>query len=260
MVHDILLCGEAEMPLHEWDRVRAGKFHHFHNSWIYKLCDRLNAGLLPRGFYAAGKQVAGDVEPDVLTLQRSGESQPDWRGATAVIAVEEHPPKATYTFDAEQGAYVRKQDQVVIRATDGDRIVALIEIVSRANKQSRHEIDRFLRKIAAAIDSGYHTLMIDLHIPGSFDPLGMHAAVWDYMFGTCPELPSGARSIVSYRVDPSLRAYVEPLALGQPLPSMPLFLDAAWYVRTPLEETYMQAWAGLPEPWKQEITGSRTSA
>jgi hypothetical protein len=31
------------MPIHDWSRVRAGMFHHFYNSWIYKLSDRLNA-------------------------------------------------------------------------------------------------------------------------------------------------------------------------------------------------------------------------
>ena len=67
------------MPVHDWSRVRAGTFHHFHNSWIYKLCDRLNAGLLPRDFYAAGEQISGDIAPDVLTLQ-SGQADPqiDW--------------------------------------------------------------------------------------------------------------------------------------------------------------------------------------
>jgi hypothetical protein len=37
------------------------------------------------------------------------------------------------------------------------------------------------------------------------------------------------------------------------LPEMPLFLDAGWYVHVPLEETYLQAWAGFPGPWKDML-------
>jgi len=30
----------------------------------------------------------------------------------------------------------------------------------------------------------------------------------------------------------------------------------AWiYVNVPLEETYLQTWNGLPEPWKEELAG-----
>ena len=31
------------MPIHDWARVDAGLFHAFHQNWIIKLCDTLNA-------------------------------------------------------------------------------------------------------------------------------------------------------------------------------------------------------------------------
>ena len=34
---------------------------------------------------------------------------------------------------------------------------------------------------------------------------------------------------------------------------MPLFLEAGWYVRVPLEETYQQARRGVPERWRRVI-------
>jgi hypothetical protein len=34
---------------------------------------------------------------------------------------------------------------------------------------------------------------------------------------------------------------------------MPLFLEAGWYVRVPLEETYQQAWRGVPDRWRRVI-------
>ena len=246
------------MPLHDWSRVRAGKFHHFHNSWIYTLSDRLNGGILPPGFYAAGEQVAGDVEPDVLALQKREPHPAAPAGGNpggGAVALLEHPPRVSVTIQAEADSYRRKQDHLVIRSSDSDRIVALIEIVSRANKDSRHRLDQFLRKLAAAFDAGDHVLVIDLHPPGTLDPHGMHGAIWDYLFGTCPPAPRDRPlTLASYCVPPPATAYVEPLAVGARLPDMPLFLAAGWYVNVPLEETYAQTWEGFPAPWKADLT------
>ena len=57
---------------------------------------------------------------------------------------------------------------------------------------------------------------------------------------------------MSYRARP-VTAYVEPVAIGSPLPAMPLFLDSDWYVEVPLEETYIQTWNGIPDPWKADF-------
>jgi hypothetical protein len=35
------------MPVHDWRRVDAGIFHHFHLGWIAELSRALNRGLLP---------------------------------------------------------------------------------------------------------------------------------------------------------------------------------------------------------------------
>ena len=40
------------MPVHDWKRVEAGTFHHFHHSWIEELQRVLNKDLLPPDFYA----------------------------------------------------------------------------------------------------------------------------------------------------------------------------------------------------------------
>ena len=34
---------------------------------------------------------------------------------------------------------------------------------------------------------------------------------------------------------------------------LPLFLDTSGYIRVPLEETYLETWGSLPEPWKREL-------
>jgi hypothetical protein len=245
------------MPVHDWARVRAGKFHHFHNWWIYKLSDRLNAGLLPPGLYAAGEQVVGEIEPDMLaegvgSLFRREEACRQQRAAP--VATKKTPdPLPTCVMSADESAYVRRQDHLTIRTVEDHRLVALIEIVSRDNKSSRHEFERLLRKAGAALTAGIHLLVIDLHPTGTLDPDGIHGAIWEYLFGTRPAAPADRPlTLASYRATPPT-AYVEPLAVGDGLPDMPLFLDSDSYVSVPLEETYLQTWQGLPAPWKDEL-------
>ena len=59
------------MPIHDWTRVDAGLFHAFHQRWISALCDALNTGGLPRGYFALPEQNIRGPIPDVLTLQLS---------------------------------------------------------------------------------------------------------------------------------------------------------------------------------------------
>ena len=82
------------MPVHDWTRVSAGIFHHFHFEWIGDLSRQLNRGLLPPDYYALAEQLAGGLGPDVLTLQL-----PENRAAAIAepaggIALAANPPKA----------------------------------------------------------------------------------------------------------------------------------------------------------------------
>lgn len=246
------------MPVHNWSRVRAGTFHHFHNSWIYKLSDRLNSGLLPPDFYAAGEQISGDIEPDVLALQSGGaDLNIDWSARREVAALAKRPPLVKFVVDAEGPLYAKKEDHLVIRHASGDRIVAMIEIVSRGNKDSRARLEQFLRRAAAALNDDIHLLIIDVHQPTPLAPQGMHASLWEYLFGAEPELPGDlSRAAVSYRAADQITAYLEPLGVGEPLPEMPLFLDPEWYISVPLESTYADAYRGLPANWRGELDGA----
>ncbi len=48
-------------------------------------------------------------------------------------------------------------------------------------------------------------------------------------------------------------AFIEPVAVGKPLPDMPLFLRPPRHVMVSLEETYQTAFAGVPERWRREL-------
>jgi hypothetical protein len=61
--------GQA-VPVHDWSRVNANLFHHFHQAWTLNLANALNGGLLPKGYAALVEQHAGSIVPDVIALQR----------------------------------------------------------------------------------------------------------------------------------------------------------------------------------------------
>jgi hypothetical protein len=61
-------------------------------------------------------------------------------------------------------------------------------------------------------------------------------------------------TLVSYAWDgEEPEAFLEPVAVGQPLIDMPLFLTAERYVNVPLEPTYQSAYLGMPEFWRNVL-------
>lgn len=241
------------MPIHDWTRVTAGTWHDFHLAWIAELRNALNAGLLPAPYYAQAEQVAGPFGPDVLALEAAdeGESEADAGGGLA-IAIAPPRPKLVAQMEAENSE--RRRRNLVIRHASGDRVVALIELVSPGNKASRHAIRSFVEKAADALVRGYHLLVIDLFPPTARDPDGIHNAIWGELSDARFEPPADARlTLAAYSAGPVRRAYVEPTAVGRELIEMPLFLDPDTYVNVPLEETYRAAYRGVPGRWKKVL-------
>ena len=152
------------MPMHDWTNVSAGTFHDFHNSWITHLKERLNAGLLPDPYYALGEQRAGDTGLDLLALRtvtamNDADDSPFTTG-NGMVAVLDAPPRVHLSQEAslEAAFYLAKRRTLVIRHATGDRIVALVEIVSPSNKHNRDEIESFVDKVLAALRQGIHVL------------------------------------------------------------------------------------------------------
>ncbi len=249
------------MPVHDWTRVQAGTFHHFHTAWMTHLSETLNGGLLPAGYYAMSEQIAGDVGPDVLTLEAIEPARPpaDRSGSprTGMTAVAESPPEVSFTATAETASYASKRRTLVIRHSSGDRIVALIEIVSPGNKNKRAALNAFIDKALAALRHGQHLLIIDLHPPGRNDPEGIHCALWAEIEDASYTMPPDKKlTLAAYSAGTVTTAYVEPISVGSTLPDMPLFLEPNGYVNVPLEETYLAAWRGVPERWRRVIEGT----
>ena len=243
------------MPVHDWTRVTAGTFHDFHMSWIIHLKETLNGGLLPDGYFALAEQHAQDVLPDVLTLSASSGGQNGDEGGGVALA--EAPPKVAVPIRlSESAAYREERKTLVIRHRSGRRIVALIEIVSPANKDRDKTVERFVRKAESALRQDIHLLVIDLLPAGPWDPGDINAAIWDAVGGEEFQSPAGKPlTIAAYLADRQPELFAEPLAVGDPLPEMPLFLDGDRYVNVPLESTYMAAYTGVPALLRDVIEG-----
>ena len=236
------------MAVHNWKRVRSGTFHDFHTAWIGELRRALNTGLLPPDYYVMAEQVAGDVGPDVLALHSPNDSEGE------LLDNGDAANGGGLMLAAEALLYIAKQKVLVIRHSSGDRIVAMIEIISPGNKQSRDEVDRFVHKALSALHGGIHLLIIDLFPPGRSDPQGLHGALWSRLgedeFLQPPEKPL---TLAAYEARLLPIAYVEPIAVGLELPDMPLFLSTDGYINVPLEATYRAAYEGVPERWRRVI-------
>ena len=131
-------------------------------------------------------------------------------------------------------------------------MVAVIEIVSPGNKNTHHGLKAFVRKASDLIWQGIHLLVIDLFPPSERDPQGIHKAIWDEVAERPFELPADKPlTVVAYRASPTKTAYVEPVAVGDELPALPIFLTDQDYVPAPLEETYQVSWAAYPADLKE---------
>ncbi len=132
-------------------------------------------------------------------------------------------------------------------------LVAVIEIVSPGNKASRNEIRAFVGKAVKLIAEGVHLLVIDVFPPSQLDPQGIHKAIWDEFNETEFEWPADRPlTLASYQAGPPPEAYIEPLAVGDRLPDMPLFLSSGDFVEVPLEATYRTTWDDFfPAPMKR---------
>jgi hypothetical protein len=244
------------MPMHDWTAVPAGIFHAFHHRWISALSDSLNLGLLPREYYALPAQQAAGFGPDVLTLQdqsrRRGDESAKTSGSVALLS----KPQTRFVAESDVEFYRRKKSSIAVRHVSGDRLVAMVEIVSPGNKSSRGAFTAFVDKVSDLLELRIHLLIVDPLPPGPRDPNGVHAAIWEQVEDGPFELPADKPlTLVAYECDLTTRAYIEPIAVGDVLADMPLYLEPEGYVPVPLEAAYQTAYSVMPERWRKVLEG-----
>jgi hypothetical protein len=221
--------------MHDWSRADAGVYHDFHHRWVTHLTEALNAGLLPETHYALGE--TGNVSSTLNALNMSPEEG-----------------------KIDNTRYLRK---IVIRQLTevtseevwfGDRIVALVEIVSGANKVSPERIVRFVENVLTALHRGIHVVVVDPFPATRRDSASIHGVLCKELGEPHFEPPSDRPlTLVSYCAGPPITAHVELMCVGAPLNEMPLFLTKTHSVPMPLEASYERAWTAEPRRWKNEI-------
>lgn len=226
------------MPIHDWKKVDTGVFHTFHGSWIAKIHEALMSGLLPAGYFALTDTYLDGVMPDILTLRHRDTDgfQDDSLSGTMLKT---HRPKAFHIVRSEDDHFLAKQRHIVVRDRRNRRVVAVIEIVSRSNKRSPLAVEQFVLKSVELLKAGIHLMVIDLLPPTKACPLGFHNKIWEYGHAVCDYEPAEGKnlSVVSYDASDMLEAFLEPLAVGDAMPSSPLFLLEGTHIELPLEET-----------------------
>ncbi len=246
------------MPIHDWTRVDAGIFHHFHQGWVVEITNALNRGLLPGDYYALTERRSAGFEPDILTL-KSAEADPDGpssspdprppaRAGGGVLTAD---PLVSIKAETDLDFYRRRQDIAAIRHASDDHLVAIVEVVSKGNKSGRKAFDDFLRKATECLGHGIHLLILDLQPPTARDPQGIHGTIWDEIAGQeYARPPDKPLTLAAYEAGPAIRAFVEPVAAGDTPIDMPLFLEPGRHVPLPVEATYRTAFDSVPGRWR----------
>jgi hypothetical protein len=244
------------MPIHDWSRVDEGIFHDFHHAWIGENKRALNRALKGTDYYALVEQIAGGLGPDVLTLQVPGREKkpkkPPVHRAGVGIALADSPPQTRFRVTNIPRWYATKKKAVTIRHVSEHRVVAVLEILSLGNKSSRSGLMTFVRKTQDLLAGGVHLALVDLYPPTKRDPEGIHSVVWgeddDDTFHFDPAKPL---TCASYIGGPTAEAFVEPVAVGDMLPTLALFLTPEEYAPVPLETTYQAAFEAVPDFWRE---------
>jgi len=143
--------------------------------------------------------------------------------------------------------YLPRRRVIVIRQVSGDRVVAIVEMVSPDSKQSIAQLGAMVERTVVSLSKGIHVALVDLHPPGPYDPEGLHKVIWREL-GQQPTafIEDRPLTIVSYRALRDVKAYIEPRSVGEELPAMPLFLNGAARVSFPLASSYAKAFAKVP--------------
>jgi Protein of unknown function (DUF4058) len=208
----------------------------FHSGWANEIVLQLNKSL-PAGYVARPNVKLGvDVGADVGTLSEAERPPGEEAGgiATAVWA----PPKPTLSVAVDFSHL--DVFEVQVHREGGLEMVAAIELISPRNKERRAARHPFAAKCAAYLQAGVSVVLVDV-VTGRKESL--YAALLEEL-----ELHhdgNGQHELyaVSCRTTPPdepalFEAWLEPLTLGLPLPTLPLWLETNVAISLPLERSY----------------------
>jgi hypothetical protein len=235
------------MPLRDHFRPPVKNRHRWselHGGWPMMLVRQL-FNILPAGYEAAPCVHIGQFfEIDVSTFEvdepsSSGLVSGSGDGGLALAA----PPEPTWTLETD----LSEQDEFEVRIYDtelGQQLVAAIEIVSPANKDRPENRRAFVAKVAALLQKDVCVSIIDLVTIRQFN---LYADLLELIGEVDPKLGPAPPNLYSITIRSRKRPgnkrslldlWYYPMTLGQPLPTLPIWLNAELNVLLPLEPSY----------------------
>ncbi len=216
----------------------------FHGAWPTAIVMALNRKLPPQFDAEPRVHLGAYFEIDVASYEEdevnplaSGGGTEAGGVATAVWA----PPQPTLAVATD----LPDQDEYEVRVYDAQhhrRLVAAVEIVSPANKDRPEHRRMFVAKCAALLRQHVCVAIVDVVTTRQFN---LYNDLLDLIGQTNPSLapeppPLYAAACRWTRSDGAGRfeAWAYPLALGQPLPTLPLWLADNLAVPLELEASY----------------------
>jgi hypothetical protein len=218
---------------------RTHPWRSFHGAWAAAMARLLNQGVLPPGYYAVPLlDRDGPVEINVAALCENGAPAPPGGEAVPQPWAAPAPGLAVAVELVAVDAV-----EVQVFADDGDpRLAAAVELVSPRNKDRPQARQAFAVKCVGYLQQGSSVVVVDTVTTRRAD---LHAAVLSLLGAKAvPAAAGSSLSAVSYRTvgreeeTQQLLAWPAPLALGQPLPTLPLWIAADFSVPLDLETSY----------------------
>ena len=203
-------------------------WHAFHNSWATYISSQLNA-MLPEGYFAEANVQFG-VEIDVAAFEEhvTTSQQGTWSPS---------PPLASFPLELPAAVI----EVGVFSRSGGPVLAGAVELVSPANKDRPAHREALVSKCAAYLQSGVGLVLVDVVTDRSAD---LHrellARVGAGDPGPGPSLSGSAYRPVNRDGAPALDVWREMLAVGQRLPSLPLWLRGGLCLPVELEATYQR--------------------
>lgn len=215
-------------------------WENLHSAWANALRDQLNDDLLPPEYFAEVQITHGSrAEIDVATFEDEADSSRAGEGGVAVWA----PPRAPFTATLQFTHPVLFEIQVR-RDEGGPKLVAAVELVSPANKDRPGHRHAFAVKCASYLQEQVGVVVVDVvTLRGG----NLHAAMLSLLqvsdqSGTADApLFSASYRTVAGKDATGLEYWVEPLALGGDLPTVPLWLGRDLCVPLDLDQAYRRA-------------------
>jgi Protein of unknown function (DUF4058) len=212
----------------------------FHGGWAYEMMTALNRGVLPGGYFAEAQvHVGSRVEVDVASFEAAGGTSELESNGGEVAVQTWAPPVPAMVLSATFPDEIKVQ---VFRSSGGATLVAVVEVLSPANKDRPEPRRAFAAKCCSYLQMGVGLVIIDVITE-------WQANLHDETI-TLLDLPEAnhfpdAAPVYAIGYRPSrkdagdqIEVFPFPLSVGRTLPTVPLALRGGPILPLDLEATY----------------------